>query len=189
MHRPFLDPLGEKPDESGQGPQGNGRSFPEGYNAQLPSEGRAAFDIVIHVGVGRPGNIAIEKVGHKRGYAKPDVKGELAPPATDQHRNMLPSGPTEAERAEHDNFLKAGVAPAETAGTSIVRGFGEGFEQFPEEQVNDVDVSALVDWLIKEKGLENVRESRDAGRFLCDFIVSSTCISPPPVLSQDRILL
>lgn len=176
--RPFLDPRGASPTEGSiKGPQGDGRSFPLGYDAQLPCEGQGTYDIVVHVGVGRPGAIAIEKIGRKRGYDKPDIRGEMAPYATNQRRSRPFDGDTEAERAESRNFVEAGLTlPSDPSSRSIIRGFGQGYEEYPEEFVNSVDTSALVDWLVSERGFKDIRESHDAGRFLCDFIVSSRCI-------------
>lgn len=172
--RPFLDPRGALPSEGSiRGPQGDGQSFPLGYDAQYPCDGRGTYDIVVHVGVGRPGAIAVEKVGHKRGYDKPDIRGEMAPRATDQRRFQVLDGTSEAESAESRNFVEAGLTLATgVSPSSIVRGFGQGYEQFPEELVNIIDTAALVDWLVTERGFEDIRESHDAGRFLCDFIVS-----------------
>ncbi|UZJ54471.1 hypothetical protein CBS101457_003791 [Exobasidium rhododendri] len=144
--REFLDPYGDLAEPSTNiGPQGNGSPFPKGYPVKLPEKG--TFDLVVHVGVGAKGGIVVEKVGHKRGYQIPDVKKELAPIATDQ------SYTTRKEQR-----------------ASPIRGFGEGYEEFQDEETNSVDVSALVEWLKTECRLSHVRESHDAGRYLCDYI-------------------
>ncbi|KIJ18784.1 hypothetical protein PAXINDRAFT_71146, partial [Paxillus involutus ATCC 200175] len=49
------------------------------------------------------------------------------------------------------------------------RGFGKGYESFPEEIYTDIDVEKLVHHL-KKSGVEQIYSSLDAGHYLCDFI-------------------
>ena len=81
------------------------------------------YDFIFHVGVSGRGPIRIERVGHKYGYNRtlPDTDGQLGPI----------------------------VKPADGPGAEPLRGFGLGYEEFPDELSTDVDVSALVAHLQK----------------------------------------
>lgn len=167
----YLDPTGEQPDkETGLGAQGNGAAFPAGYRAlTIPSKGY--FDHVVHIGVGSPGAVAVEKLGHKRGYQVPDVKTEKAPVATSQSETVRreAQAPSADELRERSNMQTAAKGDTST-GKDPVRGFGAGYEQFKEEERTSNDVATLVHWLQSERGYAHVRQSLDPGRFLCDFI-------------------
>ncbi|KZT60957.1 peptidase C15, pyroglutamyl peptidase I-like protein [Calocera cornea HHB12733] len=45
----------------------------------LPEAPEGGYDLVIHVGAGMPGALALEAQGHKTGYRIPDWEGELPP--------------------------------------------------------------------------------------------------------------
>lgn len=153
--------------KTGLGPQGNGSPFPEGYrDIIIPKKG--FFDHVIHIGVGYPDLVQIETGGHKRGYQMLDVKKEKAPIATDQTSTYRREPKlTPAEERERENMQSE-----TTNGHSSdpIRGFGKGYEQFPDEMFTQNDVPALIEWLQKEKHHKYVQQSKDAGRFLCDYI-------------------
>lgn len=168
----YLDQEGTLPDSTTNiGPQGNGSPYPQGYPIQIPRKG--TFDLVVHVGVGSKGAIAVEKVAHKRGYQIPDVKKELAPLATDQsktiRRENQPSQAEERERARYQSDNGTASFPSKPA--DPIRGFGRGYEEFQDEEINSNDLTSLIKWLEEECHLQNVRESHDAGRYLCDYIV------------------
>ncbi|RPD78601.1 peptidase C15, pyroglutamyl peptidase I-like protein [Lentinus tigrinus ALCF2SS1-7] len=120
----------------------------------IPEQG---YDFIFHVGVSRRGPIRIERVGYKYGYNRmlPDATGQLGPI----------------------------VKPAESPDTESVRGFGEGYEEFPEELSTDVDVPALVAHLQME-GLE-LGTSIDAGHYLCDFTLC-TSLAISRKVSQEK---
>ncbi|KAI5117224.1 hypothetical protein M0805_008694 [Coniferiporia weirii] len=124
------------------------------------------YDFVLHVGAGRKGNLRAEKLGHKLGYSMPDVGGEFAP--------VVPGGsaPSHGDKAgarteAAEAFERARIG-FEGKG-NVVRGFGEGYEQFDEDLRTAVDVDELVERL-KEIGVEQIEPSTDAGHYLCDFI-------------------
>lgn len=172
----FYDPKSERFDsKTGLGPQGNGSPFPKGYREIiLPKKGH--FDHVIHIGVGYPDHIAIETGAHKRGYQLPDVQKEKAPIATDQSntfRREVKLSPAEERERENMQFQ-----PSNGHSVDPIRGFGKGYEQFSDEMLTKNDVPALVHWLQNEKGYKHVQQSKDAGRFLCDYIFyTSLCES------------
>lgn len=168
----YLDPNGPQPDtETKIGPQGNGSPFPEGYPISLPAKGK--FDLVLHIGVGSRGNIEIEKLAHKRGYQIPDVVGQKAPIATNQSATTSrTSEKSESQKREEARSLSKKEEQSSSASEEAVRGFGKGYEAYQEEEVNSNNVTGLVEWLQQECQIKNVKQSHDAGRYLCDFIVS-----------------
>ncbi|SPO25151.1 uncharacterized protein UTRI_02744_B [Ustilago trichophora] len=135
-----------------------GKLYPEGYpKISHPQQEEAKWDVVIHVGVGKEGSLRCEAQAHKLSYGKPDASGNFAPLLT--HLTPPQLGSIEAKYLDKD--LRA-------------RGFGsngDGYEEFADVERTQVDVEQLVRWL-KERGMEEseVEESRDPGRYLCDFI-------------------
>lgn len=116
-----------------------GSSYPSGCQVDPKP-----WDVIIHVGVARPGKLRLETLAHKTGYNKRDANGSLAP-----------------------------IVTKLTTPTNLVRGFGEGYEACEEEERSKVDVAKLVSWLKGEglgMGEEEVEKSLDPGRYLCDFI-------------------
>ncbi|KDR69339.1 hypothetical protein GALMADRAFT_41112, partial [Galerina marginata CBS 339.88] len=99
------------------------------------------FDFIFHVGVAGRGPLRMERQGHKLGYHMKDATGKLAP----------------VVRTGGDTI------------TRPTRGFGAGYENFPEEIPTDIDVTRLVQDL-KRSGVEQIYTSMDAGHYLCDFI-------------------
>ncbi len=127
-----------------------GKLYPEAYPIEHPqSEENAGWDVVIHVGVGRGGSLRCETQAHKTGYGKPDANGSFAP--------ILPTSD--------------GIDPKHLDKEGRPRGFGVGYEQFSDTVETQIDVPTLVKWL-KERGMgeEEVAQSLDPGRYLCDFI-------------------
>lgn len=171
--KPYLDPNGVHPDkETHQGLQGSGQPFPEGYDIKTPAKGR--FDLLIHVGVGAKGGISIEKLAHKRGYQMSDVLNEKAPVCNDQSPSSTRDGISEAEQGEKKRLeASQGAESTNEKDKGIIRGFGVGYEGFDDELMTSNDVTGLVEWLQNEGKVKNVKQSLDAGRYLCDFIVSS----------------
>lgn len=127
-----------------------------------PPEG---YDFIFHIGAGYPGDIRVETLAHKSGYRSPDVDGKYAPIIEGAGEDK--KAETEAQRKERER-LGNGHGNG-LLGKPPVRGFGEGYEPFGEEMHSILDVKQLVQDL-KEGGFEPVRQSFDAGRYLCDFI-------------------
>ncbi|KAJ1305011.1 hypothetical protein OPQ81_000054 [Rhizoctonia solani] len=124
---------------------------PVTYSAVLntvpPLHASKQYDVILHVGVGLPGGLEIERLAHKTGYNQPDAEGRRCDPI---------GGKPKVDGGELETEL-------------VKRGFGRGFEQFEEEMRTGVDIDELVKHL-KSKGLEHTRPSNDPGRYLCDFI-------------------
>ena len=119
----------------------------------------------------------IETLGHKRGYQIPDVQGKKAPKCTNQgastRREHAMSEAEKGERARYESLSNTTVSPDDDKERKDpTRGFGAGYEVFGDELMTSNDVTGLVEWLQTECKLKNIRQSRDAGRYLCDFIVS-----------------
>lgn len=119
----------------------------------LPEPPVNGYDLVLHVGAGRRGNLRIEKFAHKLGYDVPDVEGKLPPrvnidmDGASRVRGTSGPGNTEddAERFERDR-MGAKVVPY---GESTLRGFGKGYEEFAEELGTEIDVDKLIENLKK----------------------------------------
>lgn len=167
----YVDPNGPQPNPKTKiGPQGNGSPFPEGYPINLPSKGK--FDLVVHIGVGSRGNIEIEKLGHKIGYQIPDVLGEKAPLTTDKSTAL--SRTSEKSESQKREEIRSSSGKEETSSKGSIRGFGKGYEAYQDDEINSNNVTGLVEWLQQECQLKNIKQSHDAGKYLCDFIVSPT---------------
>jgi hypothetical protein len=167
-----LDPKGDQPDaETKLGPQGNGSPFPEGYPIKLPAKG--SFDLVVHIGVGSRGAIVVEKLGHKRGYQIEDVENKKAPIATDQTREKG----QEYSEAEQRELARMNPSSSDEKKEDVLRGFGKGYEDFKDEEHTSNDLPGLVEWLQQECNLKHTRLSHDAGRYLCDYIVSACTLA------------
>ncbi|KAH7888771.1 hypothetical protein F5I97DRAFT_1855418 [Phlebopus sp. FC_14] len=139
------------------------------FSTSSPPDG---YDLILHVGVAGRGPLRMEKLGHKFGYNMKDARGCLAPIvciARDETHHALPE-PSEAELMERARL--GGNYSIEThidGSEHPKRGFGKGYEAFPEEIHTDVDVEKLVHHL-KRCGIEQIYSSLDAGHYLCDFI-------------------
>jgi len=101
------------------------------------------YDFILHIGVmSRSGNpIKLEQRGRKYGYDQDDAEG-----------NMCEI-----------------VKEAEGAKGKPMRGFGKGYEGFPEELFTPINCEKLVEHL-KAGGMDQVALSVDAGLYLCEFI-------------------
>lgn len=113
----------------------------------LPQNG---FDFIMHVGVAGMGPLRLETLGHKLGYASADAKGEYAPivELTEGSRGAAPGG--NLIDVSSSNVLEdsAGFIKSQP-----IRGFGEGYEELPEELYTGIDVTQLVSYL-KENGVQ-----------------------------------
>ncbi|KAG9316535.1 hypothetical protein JVU11DRAFT_2585 [Chiua virens] len=128
------------------------------------------YDLVLHVGVAGRGPLRIERISHKLGYNMKDAKGCHAP-TVHVARDEVMRGPSQRASAERMERVRLGYdidGPIESSDPPK-RGFGKGYELFPEEIHTEVDVEKLVNHL-KKVGVEQVYSSLDAGHYLCDFI-------------------
>lgn len=104
------------------------------------------YDFTFHLGAGPNGALSLEQVGHKSGYRQPDVNGELAPViGTADAKVQEPEQQSVAERQHQttEAELESRNAP--------LRGFGAGYECFPEVLHTEVDVPGLIAHL-KQQG-------------------------------------
>lgn len=112
------------------------------------------YDLVLHVGVAGRGPLRIERIGHKFGYNMKDANGCHAPivPVAREDASRRPSEPSPAERMERARLGYDIDSPID-GGEPPKRGFGKGYECFPEEIYTDVEVEKLVHHL-KKSGVE-----------------------------------
>ena len=112
------------------------------------------YDLVLHVGVAGRGPLRIERVSHKFGYNMKDANGCHAPIVRVAREEPIrgPTEPSPEERLERARLGYAIEAPTDGA-EAPKRGFGKGYESFPEELHTDVDVEKLVNHL-KKTGVE-----------------------------------
>ncbi|KIK67010.1 hypothetical protein GYMLUDRAFT_844716 [Collybiopsis luxurians FD-317 M1] len=132
------------------------------------------YDFIFHVGVAGRGPLRMEKLGHKLGYHMKDASGRLAPivkgPPSDFGRREEPDmsvGEQPIERIGSLGFDMESTSDTYSARPS--RGFGVGYEKFPDEIYTDIDVSRLV-YDLRKSGIEQIYSSMDAGHYLCDFM-------------------
>ncbi|KAG6372346.1 hypothetical protein JVT61DRAFT_7786 [Boletus reticuloceps] len=100
------------------------------------------------------GPLRIERVSHKFGYNMKDANGCHAPVVRVAREEVIrgPSEPSPEERMERARLGYTIEGPID--GTEPPkRGFGKGYESFPEEIYTDVDVEKLVNHL-KTSGVE-----------------------------------
>jgi len=155
-------------------------TMPDAENCIPPPE--EGFDFVFHVGVAGNGPLQLEEVAHKVGYDLKDASQQLAP--------IVPSsqGPVPAE-AEGMGRARLSKKSKKSFDTHRIRGFGKGYEDFPEELSTSLNLQTLMQ-CVKLSGtevidgfysqqlstnhvqylLQQVCISQDAGRYLCDFI-------------------
>lgn len=101
------------------------------------------YDIILNVGVGLKGELAIETRGHKKGYRLKDSMGLKAPPFRDQNQDhgFDRSKETESEKAERLRMeLERDI-------DSALRGFDEGYEEFQDEEVTHIEADKLLEFL------------------------------------------
>lgn len=137
----------------------------------LPADG---FDLIFHVGVAGRGPLRMERVGHKFGYNMKDATGSHAPIVRvtreeNSNSNRGQSEPSAMERMERARLSEYLIEPPVDGTEPPKRGFGKGYESFPEEIFTEIDVEKLVHHL-KKSGVEQIYSSLDAGHYLCDFI-------------------
>lgn len=134
--------------------------MPSPDNFATPPE--SGYDFILHVGAGRNGAACLEQIGHKSGYFAPDVRGKYAP--------IIPQSQVSAKSvSEAESFERERLGSnAKLANGKETRGFGIGYEVFPEELHTEVDVNAVIAGL-KDSGEARVQASTDAGHYLCDF--------------------
>jgi hypothetical protein len=85
-----------------------------------------AYDFIFHVGVADRGPLRVERLGHKSGYYWEDVDGKLAP--------IVQTGGDDVDEPPN-------------------RGFGPGYETFPDDLATDIDVTKL-EQDMKRSGIE-----------------------------------
>ncbi|KIJ39944.1 hypothetical protein M422DRAFT_230565 [Sphaerobolus stellatus SS14] len=151
-------------------------------NVQPPDGG---WDLTLHLGAGRNGRVTVETIGHKTGYAIPDADGKL-PPIVDVG-SKVEKGVSEAE-----NFERKRIARENGAGSSLkqgdtLRGFGKGYEGFPEELKTEIDAEGLISFLRKKIKDQRILISTDAGHYLCDFICYGSLAESQRALFDSNI--
>ncbi|KAB5595694.1 Pyroglutamyl peptidase domain-containing protein [Ceratobasidium theobromae] len=97
------------------------------------------YDVVLHVGVGLEGSIAIERLAHKTGYNQPDADGHLCDPVSANPDKDEPGASGDDESRPRER---------------VSRGFGRGFEHCGEILRTDINVDAIVAHLKSKKGLK-----------------------------------
>ncbi|KZT72044.1 peptidase C15, pyroglutamyl peptidase I-like protein [Daedalea quercina L-15889] len=147
------------------------------------------YDFVLHVALAGRGPLRFERLAHKHGYAMKDTQRQHAPALPKEGPIATPEA-SEIERMEmHLQGIMSvpSVEGRHHEGPEIPpnRGFGKGYENFPEEIHTDIDVPKLVHYL-KEIEVESVEPdpedepgpedaikrtytSMDAGHYICDF--------------------
>lgn len=112
------------------------------------------YDLVLHVGVAGRGPLRIERTSHKFGYNMKDANGCHAPVVrvAREEPPRSPSEPSLTERMERARLGYVIEGPIE-GGDPPKRGFGKGYEPFPDELYTEVDVEKLVNHL-KKSGVE-----------------------------------
>lgn len=140
-------------------------SDPELAIAPPPING---YDFILHTSVAGRGALRLEKVSHKLNYRMRDAEGQYAPTV-----HLPKEGPVmdESERFERERLLlmfdpsagegsmqHTGGERGEGHGGQDVehqpqRGFGQGYESYPDELYTEIDVARLIHHL-KESGVE-----------------------------------
>ena len=126
--------------------------LPKIENASPPPPN--GYDLVLHVGVAGRGPLRIERTSHKFGFNMKDANGCHAPVVRVAREEPIrvPSEPSPAERLERARLGYDIDGPIDGS-EPPKRGFGKGYELFPEEISTDVDVEKLVHHL-KQSGVE-----------------------------------
>ena len=107
-----------------------------------PSTG---YDFVMHVGVAGSGPLRLEELGHKFGYYLKDVDGQLAP-IVSHHRKDCQCGPiSEMDLLEKERLQAEDDSDDTPIDRCPVRGFGKGYESFPEELTTSLDLPCLME--------------------------------------------
>lgn len=117
------------------------------------------YDFIFHIGLAGRGPFRIERLAHKSGYRLKDSSCQYAPSI-----EFLPEPsalePSQGEMLEQMRISSASAmaivghaSPIDTAVDHPVRGFGKGYESFPEDLHTTIDVEHLVH-VMKEQGVE-----------------------------------
>lgn len=129
------------------------------------------YDFIFHIGLAGRGPFRIERVAHKSGYRLKDSSYKHAPVI-----EFLPEPsalePSQGEMLEQMRLSSAlaivgPASPIDAAVDHPVRGFGKGYESFPEDLHTTIDVEHLVH-AMKEQGVE-LYSSMDAGHCVSDY--------------------
>ncbi|KZT11055.1 peptidase C15 pyroglutamyl peptidase I-like protein [Laetiporus sulphureus 93-53] len=136
------------------------------------------YDFMFHVGLAGRGPLRLEKLAHKNGYRMKDADGQYAPAV------LLPKDVSRDDALEDgrmQQFLGMMAQLSQPHGSTVGegvsdgveippnRGFGKGYENFPDEIHTEIDVAKLIQHM-KEAGIESAYSSMDAGHYLSDFI-------------------
>lgn len=129
----------------------------------MPPPPPNGYDFMFHIGVAGRGPLRIEKLSHKFGYRMKDAEGHYAPTVhLPKEGPRDPAEASEVERMEQYLGLVSSPSAHGPSGDHVVtespevppnRGFGKGYETFPEELHTDIDVPKLIVHL-KEGGIE-----------------------------------
>ena len=115
------------------------------------------YDFIFHIGLAGRGPFRIERLAHKSGYRLKDSSYKHAPVI-----EFLPEPsalePSQGEMLEQMRLSSAlaivgHASPVDAAVDHPVRGFGKGYESFPEDLHTTIDVEHLVH-AMKEQGVE-----------------------------------
>ena len=116
------------------------------------------YDFIFHIGLAGRGPFRIERLAHKSGYRMKDSSYQYAPML-----EFLPEPsalePSQGEMLEQMRISSASMAivghasPVDAAVDHPVRGFGKGYEAFPEDLHTTIDVEHLVH-AMKGQGVE-----------------------------------
>lgn len=77
------------------------------------------------------------------------------------------------------------LCPVALDGASPVRGFGKGYEEFPDEMYTPVDCAKLIEYL-KDMGISDVVPSSNAGLCLCEFITYGSLAEAERAAAQGK---
>lgn len=135
--------------------------YPNDPAFAIPPPPINGYDFMFHIGVAGRGPLRMEKLGHKNGYRMKDVDGLYAPIV------HLPKDRDSVEAAEVERMelflglVSSNSGPGQSGsegGNDNVdippnRGFGKGYENFPEEIHTEIDVAKVCNYL-KENGIE-----------------------------------
>ena len=117
------------------------------------------YDLIVHVGVGARGGLSLEKRGRKEGYLIPDYEGKLAPvlgPYEKAGKYALGDQVLLSDAIRHEIERASGGSSGsepDDPENAFRRGFGEGYEEFPDEIWNSLDCDQIVAHL-KKTGFE-----------------------------------
>lgn len=136
---------------------------PSDPSVPIPQPPPNGFDFIFHVGVAGRGPLRIERLGHKNGYRMKDADGEYAPIVHLPKDPIRDSADAELERMERMLVGASLPGPSGAEGPGPVevmeippvpnRGFGKGYENFPDELSAEIDVPKLIVHL-KENGID-----------------------------------